>query len=266
MKQSKAAVQQRHRQILDNFNQSPSWRVSDLSKRVGVSEITIRRDLEALEAAGILIRHHGGARLADQVALQPEEKRADDGRLIQKAQIADIAADMVGDHSTLFINAGTTTLEVIRRVCRKSIRIITNNTLATSIVGEGPAELICTGGEYNPRTYSFIGELAMPLLNKVYASTCILGVNGISSAHGVTTHDYKETLINDLMLRRCNGKRIVVADGSKIGRSFCFTSTSFANIDLLITDASADAEELRGIEQAGVQIIIADQPQWPGLP
>lgn len=260
MKQSQAEVQKRHQLLLELFNRQGSLQVSDVSQMLGMSELTIRRDFDILEKKGYIVRFHGGAKLVSSLAeTTPVFENKGTMNQIQKQQIARIAAQFIQDKDTVFLNAGTTTLEIIKAVKDRNITIITNNALACSAIGDSGATLISTGGEYNNRNKSYTGALATNLINKVFATVCILGVNGITAADGITTSAYLETMINEELLKRCKGKKIVAADGSKIGRTFCFTSADITNIDILITDSTADAEELDKMCEKGVQIIVADR-------
>ncbi|MDO4573224.1 MAG: DeoR/GlpR transcriptional regulator, partial [Clostridia bacterium] len=91
---------------------------------------------------------------------------------------------------------------------------------------------------------------------RVYATKCILGVNGITAEDGITTSIHQETSINSLMLRRCKGERIVVADSSKVGHSYDFISASIDMIDCLITDSDADEADLERLRAAGVKVLV----------
>lgn len=260
MKQSQAEVHKRHQQMLELFNTHGSLQVSDVSKTLGMSELTIRRDFDTLEKKGYIVRFHGGAKLVSPLAeAAPVFENKGTMNQIQKQQIARVASQFIQDKDTVFLNAGTTTLEIIKAIKDRNITIITNNALACSALGDGKAILISTGGEYNNRNKSYTGALATTLINKVFATVCLLGVNGITSADGVTTSAYLETMINEELLKRCKGKKIVAADGSKIGRTFCFTSADITDIDILITDSTADEEELDKMREKGVQIILADK-------
>ncbi|MEG1806462.1 MAG: DeoR/GlpR family DNA-binding transcription regulator, partial [Clostridia bacterium] len=209
-----------------------------------------------------LIRFHGGASLKPQVSDEsPKFKSKESMNYSQKVQIAKVVASLINDNDTVFINAGTTTFEVIRELSKKPIKIITNSVPAPSLFENSPSRLISTGGEFNAKNQSFTGDLATSIVNKIYASACVLGVNGFSSTDGITTADYLETMINELFLKRCKGLKIVAADGSKIGKTFCFTSASLSYIDILVTDSSANRDELAKFKELGIKIIIADAVQ-----
>ena len=260
MKQSKVEVQKRQNRILELFQNSDALQVTDVSKLLNVSEITVRRDFDYLEKKGYITRFHGGAKLnLNRVDVFPKFENKGEQHGNEKSLIAQVVSGMIHDHDTVFLNAGTTTLEVIKCIKEKHVRVITNNAIAIGVIPGGNLEFICTGGVYNENSRSFVGDLSTPLLNKVYANVCVLGVNGISSKDGVTTYAYPETMINELMVKRCKGLKIVAADGSKIGKTYCFTSSLLNNIDVLVTDSSADLVELEKIKECGVRIMIADQ-------
>jgi len=266
MKQSKETIQKRQQQILNAVSQNTIIQVSDISRLLGVSEITIRRDLDYLEKQGNLERFHGGARLLEAESEEiPTFENKGESFVSQKKAIARVIADMIPPDVTVFLNSGSTTLEIIDRIKDRPIRIVTNNALAANVVNNGKAELICTGGVYNDKTCSYTGDLATLLIRKIYADYCILGVNGISSKEGITTYAYQETMLNELMVKRCKGMCIVAADGSKIGRSFHFTSTGLENINVLVTDSSANADELANIQEQGIKVICADQSDSTNL-
>lgn len=260
MKQSRAEVQKRHQHLLELFNAQGIISASEASKLLNVSELTIRRDFDVLENKGYITRFHGGAKLKTPAhESAPVFESRGTINQIQKQQIAQVVSRYIHEKDTVFLNAGTTTLEVIKYLKDKDITIITNNAPAFSIIQKSTATLISTGGEYNNRNKSYTGVLATHLINKVIASVCILGVNGLSYNDGITTSAYLETMINENMLKRCKGEKIVVADGSKIGQTFCFSSASISDIDILVTDSSADPTELKLIQDAGVKIILADK-------
>ena len=90
-----------------------------------------------------------------------------------------------------------------------------------------------------------------------YATVCVLGVNGISAEDGITTSLYQETEINDAMLNRCRGKRIVAADSSKVGRTLNFISAPIDKIDMLVTTARADPAEIEKLKARGVEVLLS---------
>lgn len=259
MNQSKDVIYERQRKLFEYIKEKRSIKVTDASEQLGVSEITIRRDLNVLDGKNLIERFHGGAQIkrnTPEQDLQIEKKEIVNE--VQKNLIGKKAASLVADGTTVFLNSGSTTLSVLKYLNNKSIRIITNNALAPSSIWSRQVELIMTGGECRPSSKSLVGNYATNLINNVYGDTCILGVNGIDSINGTTTSVYQETAINEAMVKRCNGSVIVVADSSKIGKSYNFTSIPIQDVDILITDSQADKTELDKIAEKGIKVITID--------
>ena len=260
MKQKQSVILERRHKIKSLFAEHQMLQVSQISKLLGVSELTIRRDLDALVQEGFIERIHGGGKLiSDSYPTVPVFKDKHTQGQLQKQAIASYIYTLVEDGATVFLNAGTTTFEIIKKLKNKHVVIVTNNALACTVMDDSVASLISTGGEYNQHNQSYTGIMAASLLQKMNANICILGVNGITCDEGVTTSNYMETMINEEMLKRCKGLRIVAADGSKIGRIFNFASAAISSIDMLVTDSSANMQELERIGAAGVKVVMADR-------
>lgn len=260
MKQSQAVVQKRHQTILDLIEKKQNIQVSETSKALGVSELTIRRDFDLLASKGYLIRYHGGARQLESTLHTAPFFNKNSMNRVQKEQIAKVAASFIFDGDTVTLNAGTTTLEVFKAAMDKKATIVTNNATACVLLEEANLSLVCTGGEYNAKNNSYAGPLSTALISKMFSNICILGVNGITAEEGVTTAFYPETMINQMFLKQNRGLKIVVADGSKLGRTFCFNSATIDAFDILITDSSANPEELKKLEDLpNLKVILADQ-------
>ena len=259
MKQSRHLIETRRGEILKLLRENHRMRVDELSRSFQVSELTIRRDLEELEKKGAVRRFFGGAEIVEEPIPLPHFAEKELTNSDEKAVVAEYAAGLVPNETSVFMNSGTTVLEVMRRIANKKAIIITNNAMAGSALGDGNCELLSTGGIYNANTCSFVGEYSTNLIKQTYAETAILGVNGIDVNSGITTSIFQETVLFKLMLERCRGQKIVVTDGSKIGRTRNYKSADIHQIDLVITTSKADPEELEKIRSAGVQVILADQ-------
>jgi DeoR/GlpR family transcriptional regulator of sugar metabolism len=248
---------QRRQRLLDQLEARGSVRVSDLAAAFKVSEITIRRDLDELFEDGLIERFHGGAQLA-QTTLR-ESLFVEKGTLhaAEKEGIGAEAAALVKEEDTVLLNAGSTTLAVLRHLRRRNVRIVTNNAAAAAEFTDALGELIIVGGEFRAKSRSLIGDLALLTLSQIHASICILGTNGVSARAGLTTSVYAETAINRLMVERSDGNVVVVADGSKIGVTSNFACVPLAQVRTLITDPSANPERLAAIRAMGVQVIVS---------
>lgn len=252
-------IEERRRKIISLLRENEQMTVKEISSAFNISEVTVRRDLETLAAKNLIERTHGAARLNQTFIKEMPyfvDKRAK--YLEEKERIARKAAERIENEDVVFVNSGTTVLFLPKYITSPDVKIVTNNPCMATTEGGESINLIITGGERYPQTQSLVGDIALYALSKMKASKCILSANGISFDYGITSAYYMETAINSMMLDRCSGEKILIADSSKIGRSFSFISAGIEMIDTLITDGNADEEELLKISRAGVNIVIAD--------
>lgn len=261
MKHSALVIEQRRNKIIELLQQEGNQQVNALSEYFHVSPLTIRRDLNELEGAGLVKRVHGGVSLHKEPEPLSPFVRKQNIHNSEKELIARYAASYVQEGSTIFMNSGTTILHLLKLLNHRLLTIVTNNLLAYECCPQLKGNLIYTGGVYNDTSKACLGDLAVTVLNQIYANLCILGVNGISADSGATTSLLQETVLNSKMIERCSGKVIVIADSSKIGKTYSFTSAKLQNIDILITGSGADAEELRRIQEQGVEVHQVDSEE-----
>ena len=258
---------------------------TDLSDRFGVSPMTIRRALDHLEKKGKLERFHGGAQLpvlSEGDAENPDSlyvPATSDAPILpllskvqenisakekQKDMIARFASRYIEPCETIFLNSGTTGLYLLRYLAGKNVRVISNNAAIALVERPLDTELMISGGEHFARTQSYVGPLAKTVFMNVIATKCFLSCSGISSQNGITCSSMQETEINNLMIERCHGKRIVIADGSKVGAAYSFISCQVTDVDMLITDMSADADELDRLRECGITVVVVDAEENDG--
>jgi DeoR/GlpR family transcriptional regulator of sugar metabolism len=251
----------RRQRLLDQLEARGSLRVADLATAFQVSELTIRRDLDELAGEGLVERYHGGAYLVQAAGRESLFVEKGAQHAAEKEAIGAEAAALVKDEETVLLNAGSTTLAVIRHLQARNVRIVTNNAGAPAELAEAVGELIVLGGELRKKSRSLIGDLALLTLSQIHAGLCILGTNGVSARTGLTTSVHAETAINRLMVERSDGNVVVVADGSKIGVTSNFACLPLAQVRTLITDPSASPEQLEAIRAAGVRVVVCPPGQ-----
>jgi len=260
MKFSKTVIQKRQNKILHFLEDNRSADVSSLAEWLGVSEITIRRDLDFFVEKGLVERYYGGVRLiADDEKVDEGMSTVDDSDNAVKDAIAARAADLINDKDVVFTNSSATAMRLLKCLKGKNVVVITNNARAATVPRDPQVELILTGGEVYGDKHSLIGEFALNTLMKVRATKCVIGVSGISVRGGITSSVLQETAINQMMLRRCSGLKIVVADGSKIGAERNFLSGNISDVSCLITDSTADSDELDRLRTKGLDIIVINE-------
>lgn len=237
-------------------------RVSALSARLNVSEITIRRDLELMEADGLLERTHGGAVFNQHIHLEPRYSEKHRTHQVEKRCIGAAASSLIEDSDTLFINSGSTTLQIFRYMSeRQNLKIITSNMGAFLEIQPPDLDLIMIGGLYRPQSNSLVGELAMLCLQQVYAGKCFIGVDGISLKYGVTTPNVQEAAIARMMIERTRGLVVVVADHSKFGVVADFVTAPLEKVHVLVTDSGIHSEHVQSLQERGIRVLIAEAQQ-----
>src|SRR5687768_4557389 len=238
--------------ILDRVASHGSVDAGHLADEFRVSPATIRRDLQVLEDQRLLSRTHGGAVAVDVAYELPVRYRVGQHRE-EKALVAQkVAALLPRGPLTLGLTGGTTTHLLARLLAeRVDLTVVTNAlNIAAELALRPRLKLIMTGGVSRTQSYELVGPIADRTLNGLHMQVAVIGVDGITAAAGLTTHDDVEAHTNATMLRRA-AHVIVVADGSKIGRNCLAAIAPMGSAAVLVTDPSADAAELDAIRLAG---------------
>jgi DeoR family transcriptional regulator, aga operon transcriptional repressor len=239
--------------ILARLASDGSVSVRELTGSLGASSATIRRDLGLLEEQKLLSRSHGGA-VGNGVLYELPVRYRGGQRAEDKGRIADAAAGRIADAQTVGFTGGTTTTEVARRLRDRELTVVTNAVnIASELVVSETIRLVVTGGVARPQSYELIGPFAERTLEGLNVDVMFLGVDGVNAA-GVTTHDEIEAQTNRKMVERA-ARVIVVCDSSKLGRSALSSICPLAEIDELITDVGASAEQLEPVRAAGVEVV-----------
>ncbi|QDR82556.1 Glucitol operon repressor [Sporomusa termitida] len=228
-------AEERKTEILQLIRIGNPVTVSSLSQRFGVSESTVRRDLQELEDNGLIQRTHGGAisvQTGFEMSFQEKEVRF----LAEKQQIATLAAGLVNDGETVLLDSGTTTLEIARLLRTKRITVATNSMDIAQVFSDDAAvETVLLGGTLRKNTRALVGYLTNDALRKMYFDKVFLAINGIDPEFGITTPNLTEAETKRYMLH-AGKQKILVADNSKIGRRSLSRVCGLEDIELLITD------------------------------
>ena len=234
-----------------------SVRVEDLREELGVSTATIRRDLHELEEEGELRRVHGGAVSLDRSPIEArfEAKAATNPEA--KRRIAERAAAMVEPDSKIYLDAGSTCLELAKLLApRTDITVVTNSLPAINeLAGAGP-RLIVIGGELRPLSQALVGPLSTPVLDQLYLDHAFVGTFSLSLDGGLTTTDPAEAFTKEHVLTRTR-EAVLLVDGSKLGTRSFAQAGRLDQIDVVITDAALGEEASQTFEHAGVRVLVA---------
>jgi DeoR/GlpR family transcriptional regulator of sugar metabolism len=249
---------ERHQLILKRLEGDGRVSVSDLSARAGVSEMTIRRDLEALEQAGALSRVHGGAVPSQSQSYEPPFAARATYNVEAKQRIGRAAAALLHEGETAILDAGTTTLEVARALRgRRNLRVLALSLhIADMLVDEPGLDVMVAGGIARAGERSLIGALAQKAFEDLSFDTLFLTVGGVDLHHGLSEYNLDDALVKRAAFASAR-RRVAVADASKLGKAAFARIAPIDQLDVLVTDEDASTEFLDAIRDAGVEVVIA---------
>lgn len=241
---------ERHAAILDLLADQPAVRVTGLARALGVSEMTVRRDIDTLEARGALVRVHGGA--VRPGSLSSVEAGFDANRTRgseAKQLIAAAAVSLLAPGMTVSITGGTTTYALAPLLFRvQGLTVITNSLpladeihrLNASAPRDGSPQVLLSGGQLTP-SKALVGPLATSTISSLRADLCFMGAHGVDAAAGITTPNLAEADTNKAFARTC-GRLVVLADATKIGVVSLARIAALDTAAALVTDRRPDGE------------------------
>ncbi|WEV71073.1 DeoR/GlpR family DNA-binding transcription regulator [Lactobacillus sp. ESL0785] len=249
MKNSYQEIKNRRKKIIDLLNHEKNISLDDLSKKLGVSIMTVRRDCSNLANQGQIEQEKGIISL-----VKPEEIPFTDSVSYIKQRIGKEASSHIEKHNWVFINSSTTAFEAIPYLLKKDVNILTNNGYAGNLdMHASNSKIILSGGNVS-RKMIMSGDLAVEPFLKIYADWAIIGCAGLSLSRGVATPFIEEAKVNEAIIKHAR-KLIVVADYSKFSQFSNFTICQATDIDLLITDSFTPKDIIAGFIKAGIQVI-----------
>lgn len=247
---------QRRAAILEILSRDGFTSIPALTGVLGASQATIRRDLTELDRLGRLRRTYGGAVPTDGTGEVPYRQKLAEAAEA-KIAIAQAAARLVEPGTAVGFTGGSTTLYVARHLPRGiGLTAVTNAlTVAMELAGSD-IRVIVAGGELRGATYELVGPLAEGVLRGIHLDLVFVGVDGLSAAGGLTTHNPTEAQTNRWLIER--GSRIVtVADSRKLGRRTFAQIVPIGQVTTVITDSQADRSECAALMERGTEVIIA---------
>jgi DeoR/GlpR family transcriptional regulator of sugar metabolism len=245
---------ERRARIVAALKDQRAVRVPMLSDELGVSEITIRRDLLLLEREGVLDRTYGGAVLKKQLASEPRWDDAVGVNAAEKDALAAAAAEMIEPQDTVFFGSGTTVVNILRHVDPELVARVVTHSLAVASEARGLSlEVLFLGGLYRPQLGAVEGTWPLDMINQVYADKAFLGADSLDVRAGLTTPSMAAATIELAMIRRTRGEVVVLADSSKIGMVGPLVICPLDQIDVILVDDGVDPGVVKQIQRAGPQ-------------
>lgn len=252
------STEERREEIIDLIRENGKVRVSELSERYSISEVSIRKDLEMLEAQGHLSRVHGGAVGLNKLYVNMDLNERFRTNAQAKRKLAELAATFIEDNDTIMMNAGTTLTYVLRSIRdKKNISIVTNSVQnATEAALYSSFNVILLGGELDSKYQFTYGDDALLQIENYHATKCILSVDGICASSGLTLYYSNEASVAKKMIE-CSNNVIITADSSKIGKNAFARITDVSKMDVLVTTQTSNLEEIEKLKKLGVKVFEA---------
>ena len=246
-------TQQRRHAIMQLMQEQGEVSVEQLVQLFDTSEVTIRKDLTALESNGFLLRKYGGAILMPQEIIEEEQ---DDELSQRKLVLAKAAAERIHDHNRIIVDSVSTTAALIKQLNRKQGLVVMTNSLsvATALRSlENEPTLLMTGGTWDTRSESFQGNIAEQVLRSYDFDQLFIGADGIDLERGTTT------LVRlSQVMAEVSREVIVMVESQKIGRKMPNVELTWRQIDVLITDNKLSQADKEAIMTQGVEVICVD--------
>lgn len=250
---------ERQERIIKSLQTEGQVSVADLSNRFGVTEMTIRRDLQELNNRGLAQRIHGGAISTDlnHLKLEPPILHRIKEQAIAKRLIAETVAGMIGENETIFIGSGTTALAVAEALSRRrDLTVVTNAlTVVNTLASSRGITVIVIGGFLRRTELSLIGHLAETAIQDLRVDKIIMGIRGIHPEYGLTSSHLQE-LKTDRSIMGISENIIIVADHSKFGYVASSRLGPVSNSTMIVTDYETPESIIQQINDMGVEVVI----------
>lgn len=246
-------TKQRRHTIMQLLQEQGEVSVEQLVQLFDISEVTIRKDLSALETNGFLLRKYGGAILMPKEIIDENEN---DELTKRKFVIAKAAAERIRDHNRIIVDSGSTTAALIKQLNLKQGLVVMTNSLlvATELRAlENEPTLLMTGGTWDTRSESFQGKVAEQVLRSYDFDQLFIGADGIDLARGSTT--FNELVGLSQVMAEVSREVVVMVESQKIGRKMPNLELTWQQIDVLITDTGLSEQDKQAILAHGVEVI-----------
>jgi DeoR/GlpR family transcriptional regulator of sugar metabolism len=258
-KRPRLLSEERRRGILELLGEQGRVTVDSLADSFHVSAVTIRADLDELDAKGLLVRSHGGAILPLSPQREYPLQLKKTLHHAEKVRIGHAAALLIQPRQTVIIDSGTTTAEVARALKHTSPEALTVITHALNIaleLADSPnISLIVIGGIFRPISRSFVGPPAQRMMSDLHADHFFLAVDGLDPETGPSTPDVLEAQLNAQMIRAAR-EVSVIADATKFGRRSLSLIGDIRSIHRVITDSRVNEDVVCQLRKMGIEVVV----------
>jgi DeoR family transcriptional regulator of aga operon len=255
--QGQLLIDERRQHILALIQNHGRVLVGELSRSLGISQITIRKDLESLQSRGLVHRTHGGAlRIQSSALFDPSLQEKQKQHSLEKQRIALAAAKMVEEGQCVMLDSGTTTAAIAHELRRFSqLTIITNAMNIAAELASTNLEVILVGGSLRKNSFSLVGPLAEDVLDEMHADILFLGVDGFDPEMGLTTPNFLESRVNRAMVRAAR-QVVAVCDSTKFKRRSLSRIVPPSAIHCVITDRDLPPETAELLRAQNIKVVL----------
>ncbi len=245
----------RQREIYLLALRNGSVEVADLARKFGVTTETIRRDLSELQSVGQLRRVHGGAVPVERVNHEPLVKEREIQFADEKRRIATAATAEIPEVGTAIIDSGSTLQQLAEAFpLDRSVHVITNSLRSgLTLAHRGVAPLTVLGGGVNTNTFAMVDSYTVEMVRELSVDVLFISCDGLSFRRGLTTPYRDESMVKRAMIEAA-ARVVALVDHSKLGNGQLFTFAEFDEVDVLITDAGADADAIESLRGYGIDV------------
>jgi DeoR family transcriptional regulator, aga operon transcriptional repressor len=250
-------IEERRQHILSLIQNDGRVLVGDLSRNLGISQITIRKDLEYLQSKGLVQRTHGGAlRIQSSALFDPSLQEKQKQHSQEKQRIAEAAAKMVEDSQCVMLDSGTTTTAIAHELRRFSqLTVITNAVNIAAELASTNLEVILIGGSLRKNSFSLVGPLAEDVLEEMHADILFLGVDGFDPEVGLTTPNFLESRVNRAMVK-ASRRVVAVCDSTKFNRRSLSRIVPPSAVHCVITDRGLSNETAEALRAQNIEVVL----------
>lgn len=242
----------RHNQIVHIVNEQKRVMVKELSVSTGVSEVTIRQDLNYLEKQGFLKRVHGAAMCIQDDDVSNRMEICFDA----KQELAEKAALLVAPGETILIEGGSANALLARVLSnRKDLTIITPSVYIAHLLRNSPVNIILLGGVYQHQSESLVGPLTKACIQQTHFSTAFIGVDGFHCDTGFTSRDMMRAEVVSEILAK-NIRNVVLTDASKFGQIYSTSLGELKQFSTLVTNKEIPPQDITYLQSQGVETIL----------
>jgi len=249
--------EKRKEKLIEIIKRSGTISINDLAKKLGLSSVTIRKDIRELEEAGLVSRLWGGVSFRENSITEQTFDQKSIINLLEKKAIAQIAITLLNPGDIIGISAGTTAYEFAKLLYQfPNLQIVTYGVNIAYLLARMGKSVVVPGGFIRDKSYALIGEETVAFLKKIHLDKCFMGVDGIDE-EVLTDVNMAEATVNRTMIERSR-KLIVIADHTKLGQRKLVPIASIDKVDVLVTDNKADKELLKAFEDKGVKVLVGE--------